>query len=68
MKKQIFLIFLIILLLTGCAPLQQQTDKTKVVATIFPLYDFTFEVSNSGKKLVVKKNGKEFATFRTTAK
>ena len=30
--------------------------------------DFSFSIENSGKKLVVKKNGKEFATFRTTAK
>ena len=30
--------------------------------------DFSFVVENSGKKLVVKKNGKEFATYRTAAK
>ena len=30
--------------------------------------DFTFSVENGGKKLVVKKNGKEFATYRTAAK
>ena len=30
--------------------------------------DFSFVVENGGKKLVVKKNGKEFATYRTAAK
>ena len=36
MKKRFFLMILAILLLTGCAPLQQQkSEKTQVVATIF---------------------------------
>ena len=30
--------------------------------------DFTFSVENGGRKLIVKKNGKEFATYRTAAK
>ncbi len=30
--------------------------------------DFTFEVSNNGKSLVVKKNGKEFASYRASSK
>ena len=30
--------------------------------------DFTFSVENGGKTLVVKKNGKEFATYRASSK
>ena len=30
--------------------------------------DFTFSIENNGKKLVVKKNGADFATFRASAK
>lgn len=67
MKKQIFLIFLIILLLTGCAPLQQQTDKTKVVATIFPLYDFAREIAgNDAEVKMLLKPGAEVHSYEPT--
>ena len=67
MKKQIFLIFLIILLLTGCAPLQQQTDKTKVVATIFPLYDFAREIAGDDAEVkMLLKPGAEVHSYEPT--
>lgn len=67
MKKRIFLIFLIILLLTGCAPLQQQTDKTKVVATIFPLYDFAREIAgNDAEVKMLLKPGAEVHSYEPT--
>mgnify|MGYP004476281575 FL=1 len=67
MKKRIFLIFLIILLLTGCAPLQQQTDKTKVVATIFPLYDFAREIAGDDAEVkMLLKPGAEVHSYEPT--
>ena len=67
MKKQIFLMFLIILLLTGCAPLQQQTDKTKVVATIFPLYDFAREIAGDDAEVkMLLKPGAEVHSYEPT--
>ena len=67
MKKRIFLIFLIILLLTGCAPLQQQTDKTKVAATIFPLYDFAREIAGDDAEVkMLLKPGAEVHSYEPT--
>ena len=45
MKKRFVLILLAILLLSGCGPLQEKTEKIQIVATIFPLYDFAREIA-----------------------
>lgn len=68
MKKRFFLMILAILLLTGCAPLQQQkSEKTQVVATIFPLYDFAREVAGEDAEVkMLLKPGAEVHSYEPT--
>ena len=68
MKKRLFLIFLIIFLLAGCGPLQpQQKEKTQIVATIFPLYDFAREIAGEDAEVkMLLKPGAEVHSYEPT--
>ena len=68
MKKRFFLMVLAILLLTGCMPLQQQkSEKTQVVATIFPLYDFAREIAGEDAEVkMLLKPGAEVHSYEPT--
>lgn len=68
MKKRLFLIFLIIFLLEGCGPLQpQQKEKTQIVATIFPLYDFAREIAGEDAEVkMLLKPGAEVHSYEPT--
>lgn len=68
MKKRFFLMILAILLLTGCTPLQQQnSEKTQVVATIFPLYDFAQEIAGEDAEVkMLLKPGAEVHSYEPT--
>ena len=68
MKKRFFLMILAILLLTGCTPLQQQkSEKTQVVATIFPLYDFVREIAGEDAEVkMLLKPGAEVHSYEPT--
>lgn len=43
--KKALLILMVLLLLCGCAPKEAESDKIKVVATLFPQYDFAREIA-----------------------
>ena len=68
MKKRLFLIYLIIFLLAGCGPLQpQQKEKTQIVATIFPLYDFAREIAGEDAEVkMLLKPGAEVHSYEPT--
>lgn len=68
MKKRFAVILLIVFLLTGCAPLQQQTtEKVQVVATIFPLYDFAREITGEDAEVkMLLKPGAEVHSYEPT--
>ena len=68
MKKRLFLIYLIIFLLAGCEPLQpQQKEKTQIVATIFPLYDFAREIAGEDAEVkMLLKPGAEVHSSEPT--
>lgn len=68
MKKRLFLILLTIFLLTGCGPLQpQQKEKTQIVATIFPLYDFAREIAGEDAEVkMLLKPGAEVHSYEPT--
>jgi zinc transport system substrate-binding protein len=68
MKKRLFLIFLIIFLLAGCGTLQpQQKEKTQIVATIFPLYDFAREIAGEDAEVkMLLKPGAEVHSYEPT--
>ena len=68
MKKRLFLIYLIIFLLAGCEPLQpQQKEKTQIVATIFPLYDFAREIAGEDAEVkMLLKPGAEVHSYEPT--
>lgn len=68
MKKRLFLILLIIFLLAGCGPLQmQQKEKTQIVATIFPLYDFAREIAGEDAEVkMLLKPGAEVHSYEPT--
>ena len=70
MKNRLFLIFLIVFLLAGCGPLQpQQKEKTQIVATIFPLYDFAREIAGDRAELTLLiKPGSEVHSYEPTPK
>lgn len=68
MKKRFILMILVILLLAGCAPLQQQkSPKMQVVATIFPLYDFAREIAGEDAEVkMLLKPGAEVHSYEPT--
>lgn len=68
MKKRSILVILVILLLAGCAPLQQQkSKKVQVVATIFPLYDFAREIAGEDAEVkMLLKPGAEVHSYEPT--
>lgn len=68
MKNRLFLIFLIIFLLAGCGTLQpQQKEKTQIVATIFPLYDFAREIAGEDAEVkMLLKPGAEVHSYEPT--
>lgn len=68
MKKRLFLILLTIFLLAGCGPLQpQQKEKTQIVATIFPLYDFAREIAGEDAEVkMLLKPGAEVHSYEPT--
>ncbi len=65
MKKRFVLILLAILLLSGCGPLQEKTEKIQIVATIFPLYDFAREIAGEDAEVkMLLKPGAEVTQLR----
>lgn len=68
MIKRIIVILSAILLLTGCAPLQQEkTDKLQIVATVFPLYDFAREIAGENAEVkMLLKPGAEVHSYEPT--
>ena len=67
MKKRFVLILLAILLLSGCGPLQEKTEKIQIVATIFPLYDFAREIAGEDAEVkMLLKPGAEVHSYEPT--
>ena len=67
MKKCFVLILLAILLLSGCGPLQDKTEKIQIVATIFPLYDFAREIAGEDAEVkMLLKPGAEVHSYEPT--
>ncbi len=67
MKKRFVLILLAILLLSGCGPLQEKTEKKQIVETIFPLYDFAREIAGEDAEVkMLLKPGAEVHSYEPT--
>ena len=68
MKRRFITIILAALLLTGCSPLQPKPkEKTQVVATIFPLYDFAKEIAwEDAEVKMLLKPGAEVHSYEPT--
>ena len=68
MKRRFITIILTVLLLTGCSPLQPELkEKTQVVATIFPLYDFAKEIAGEDAEVkMLLKPGAEVHSYEPT--
>ena len=45
--KKILSVLLAVLLLSGCAPQNNESDKVKIVTTLFPQYDFAREIGGA---------------------
>ena len=68
MNKRFIIILTAIMLLAGCAPLQEKTDgKVQIVATVFPLYDFAREIAGEDADVkMLLKPGAEVHSYEPT--